>query len=486
MLPPVSNRFDSTKATRNGASLRDPAGYVFEYSGSIFRRLTSDATESWRSFSATYLSSQLMEEGVLIRTQVAIDIEPALCVPMDCPGTNPHNDYGLILSHERVPIVTYPQEWCFSMLRDVALLHLELMSNLLPAGWTIKDANPSNFQWMNGKMTLIDVTSIEPYKGGPWRAYGQFCRTMLFPLLVSAYGRLPLQPLLKGYVFAGIDSATASGLISFRSRFKPGVFTHVLMQSWLQELANRGLIPDSTSHLTAGVGPDAVLRMVAGLRRIIEAMPTPGPTKWTDYRVTSTYSEDQLSDKRNTIDRWCAKHMRHTELAMDVGCNTGKFSEVLAGHTEQVLSIDADMACIDALYRSAVPGVLPLVVDVAAPTPSAGWALSEQQSFTQRARPEWSLWLAVIHHLAIHNGVRLDEVVRCIVGTSAKFIVEFIAPEDDMVHALLTERGVERRDYTTQNFLALLNGHGLQVIDSHIVTATRTLYLVMPKNDQVT
>lgn len=458
--------------------MRDPAGYVFEYNGRIYRRLIGAAAGHWRTFVDTSLASQLMGDGVLIHTQAAMDIDPLLCAPMDAPGANLQDDNGLVLLHERVPVVSYAQEWCFSMLRDAALLHLDLMTRLIPAGWILKDANPSNVQWMKGTLTLIDVASIEPYISGPWRAYGQFCRTMLFPLLASAYGRLPLQPLLKGHGLVGMDSATASRLLSGRASFKPGVLMHVHIQSWLQGLADRRRSSGTANQLTAGIGADAVLQMVAGLRRVLESIPTPAPTTWTGYRFTSTYTEAQLADKRKIIDSWCDTHMLSTDLVMDVGCNTGDFSEVLAGHAGQVISIDADMACIDDLYRRAVPRVLPLVVDASAPTPAAGWFLNEQQPFPQRARPDLSVWLAVIHHLAIHNGVRLDEVVRGIVGTSPQMIVEFVAPEDEMVRALLTERGVERPDYTEEYFLNLLSSHGVEVLDRHIVTATRTLFLL--------
>lgn len=475
---------DFTTMTRNGASLRDPAGYVFEFNGRVYRRLTRVASRDWRAFASSSLATQLIEQGFLIGTRPATDIVPTQCANMDAPGTNLEETDGLVLLHERVPVVTYAQEWCFSLLRDAALLHLDLITKLLPAGWILKDANPSNVQWVNGRLTLIDVTSIEPYRAGPWRAYGQFCRTMLFPLMVSSHGRLPLQPLLKGHGLGGMDSATASRLLRGRASFNSGVWMHVHFQNWLHGLSGRRQSGGMGKEFTSGFGADAVLRMVAGLRRILEVMPTPAPTAWSGYRFSSTYTDAQMHEKRERINEWCAAQMKQTDIAMDVGCNTGEFSEVLARHASQVISIDADMPCIDDLYRRAVPRVLPLVVDAADPTPSAGWALKEQKAFPLRVRGDWSVWLAVIHHLAIHNGVRLDEVVRGIVGTSPKIIIEFVSPEDDMVRALLAERGVERPDYTEGHFLSLLRTHGVEVLDRHIITATRSLYLLKRNEDR--
>ena len=35
--------------------------------------------------------------------------------------------WACVLRHERIPFVSYPYEWSFAMLRDAALLHLDLL-----------------------------------------------------------------------------------------------------------------------------------------------------------------------------------------------------------------------------------------------------------------------------------------------------------------------------------------------------------------------
>lgn len=460
-------------AQPDGGSLRDPAGYVFELDGRIHRLLSGPAAPVWSDFAATALAGRLMDSGRIVRTVVAKDVAEVGVV-----ADAARSGDALLLEHERVPLISYAQEWCFSMLRDAALLHLDLMSELIPTGWTLKDAHPSNVQWKDGHLCLIDVASIEPYRGGPWRAYGQFCRTMLFPLMVSAYAQQPLQTLLKGFGQAGLDSASAARMLRGWASFKPGVLMHVRLQAWLQRMADRQRGPSAGSEFVATMGKDAVLRMVTGLRDALTAMPVPNPSGWTDYRFTSTYTAEQVSAKHAVVEQWCLAHVHKDDLAVDVGCNTGEYSELLAAHAGQVVSIDADMSCVDRLYQRRVPGVLPLVVDVAAPTPASGWALGEQRSFTERVRPDWSVWLAVIHHLSIHNGVRLDAVVAWMLTVSPQLIVEFVAPEDEMVQALLKERGIERPDYSEANFLRLLAMHGASVVARREITPTRVLYLV--------
>ena len=49
-----------------------------------------------------------------------------------------------MLRHERLPFISYPYEWTFGMLRDAALLHLDLLDDGMDQGLTMKDASPYN------------------------------------------------------------------------------------------------------------------------------------------------------------------------------------------------------------------------------------------------------------------------------------------------------------------------------------------------------
>lgn len=471
-----------TRATdelaRNGASLRDPAGYVFEQNGRVHRRLHAGAADVWVAFVATTMAADLMAKGLVVPTWAAEDLTPSDCAALDAPGVAT-GAAGMVLEHERIPVISHALEWSFLMLRDAALLHLDLMEQLLPRGFILKDATPANVQWRNGRPCLIDVASIDRYRSGPWRAYGQFCRTMLFPLMASAHTGLPLTPLLRGHSLEGMPASTAAHLLKGRATLQPGVFLHVRLQAWLHASSHgKKAMPANERQLTDSVTADALKRMVRGIRRALEALPVPAKTAWTGYRTNSTYTEYQLEDKRATVDRWCAAGMTRSDTVLDVGCNTGDYSRLLAKHAGQVIGIDADAPCVDELYLAHQVNILPLVVDFSSQTAPAGWALGEQRAFRDRVKPDWSVWLAVIHHLAIHNGVRLDEVVREMAGTSSHLIVEFVAPEDEMVMSLMSERNIERTDYSHAVFEVLLARFNLKTLDRHHVTPTRTLYLL--------
>ena len=130
-----------------------------------------------------------------------------------------------MLEHERVPFVSYPYEWTFSMLRDAALLQLELLRRALEEDLTMKDASSFNVQWRGARPVFIDVGSFERLREGePWAGYRQFCMLYLNPLLLLAYKDVDFRPWLRGSL-GGISPVEARRMLSFRDLFRRGVPT---------------------------------------------------------------------------------------------------------------------------------------------------------------------------------------------------------------------------------------------------------------------
>jgi hypothetical protein len=128
--------------------------------------------------------------------------------------------YAAVLAHERIPFVSYPYEWPFGMLRDAALLQLELLSAALDEGLALKDATPYNVQWRGSRPVFVDVGSFERVRPGePWAGYRQFCMLFLYPLLLQAYKGVAFQPWLRGSL-EGISPAECRSLLGLRDRLR--------------------------------------------------------------------------------------------------------------------------------------------------------------------------------------------------------------------------------------------------------------------------
>ncbi len=121
------------------------------------------------------------------------------------------------------------------MLKDAALLHLELLLAALDEDMILKDSSAYNIQWQGVRPVFIDIPSFEVLPPGePWVGYRQFCQLFLYPLFLQAYKNVDFHPWLRGSI-DGIDPVQINNLMSVRDRFRPGVFTNVYLQAKLQE-----------------------------------------------------------------------------------------------------------------------------------------------------------------------------------------------------------------------------------------------------------
>ncbi len=122
--------------------------------------------------------------------------------------------------------------------------------------------------------------------------------------------------------------------------------------------------------------------------------------------------------------------------------------------------MDADHATADALYGSLGEDarILPLVVDLADPSPSRGWALRERGDLLARGRPELTLSLAVIHHLVITRNIPLEEVLAWLADLGGTHVIEFPHRDDPMVQRLLAAKRADdtRPGYDLEPFEAAL------------------------------
>jgi hypothetical protein len=87
--------------------------------------------------------------------------------------------------------------------------------------------------------------------------------------------------------------------------------------------------------------------------------------------------------------------------------------------------------------------VLPLVVDLARPSPAIGWRNRECESFLDRARGNFDLvlMLAVAHHLLVTERVPLEELFSLMEEISREYIlIEYVAPEDPMFQRIVRGR----------------------------------------------
>ncbi len=430
-------------------SYRDRDGCVFyDEGGRVLRGLSTAAWQQWQTLESSGCFRQLMTEGRVVQTQRHLDI--------------PANEtrWAGVLCHERIPFISYPFEWSFGMLKDAALLHLELLTRTLGENLTLKDGTAYNVQFRGVQPVFIDVASFETLvPDRPWSGYRQFCQTLLFPLMLQAYKRVPFHPWLRGRL-DGITPQECWNLMSFRDLFRRGVRNHVWLHAWLQSSRAVEESQPSSTMSQMGFRKEMLAANFQNLTHVVHGLEwAEAKSTWSDYDQHNSYSSEDRLSKEAFVRRCVASSARPWKLAWDIGCNTGTFSRIAAENATQVVSMDADHLCIERLYQSLKSepqrtgeAILPLVSNLADQVAGLGWRGRERSSLLQRGQPDLVLSLALIHHLVIACGIPLTDLLEWLADLRSHLIIEFVAPEDVMASRLLSRRGGPCPDYTRTNF----------------------------------
>jgi SAM-dependent methyltransferase len=208
-------------------------------------------------------------------------------------------------------------------------------------------------------------------------------------------------------------------------------------------------------------------RSLLGLRAAIDALAkriSRRNSHWSEYASTRLhYSAEDLDTKRAFVQK--VIHEAGARWILDVGANTGEFSE-MAARSAATVGIDLDEVSVSAIHARAAARNLPLqalVVDLSQPTPPSGWRNAERKSFLDRAcgRFDLALMLAVGHHLRVSAGIPLQQILELgfeLGGGSLLF--EFVPTSDPMFAAIARGREPLYDDNTVENCLRLLRDRG--------------------------
>ena len=463
-------------ATRSDpGSFRDPLSRVYLDGDRVLRGLSAEAALDYRALAASSFFPAAMARGDIVATEEAPDAE--------LPG-----GWAAVLRHERIELISYPYEWPFEMLRDAARLQLDLTREALAEQLITKDGSSYNVQFVGTKPVFIDVGSFERLRPSePWPGYRQFCQLFLNPLLAQAVRDVPFQPLLRGSVH-GIEPTVAADLLAGSGRLTKGVFTHVKLQARAERKADeRDLDRDVKGELKrAGFGPAIVDAQLKNLRKALDQLTWERQrSTWSDYSDRSHYADADLAAKDEFVTN--AVRGSAARLVLDLGANDGRFSRLaLQAGAGSVVAVDSDDLVVDRLYRDLRDAgerrILPLVLDLSDPSPGLGWRSRERPSFVDRVRPDLTLCLAVVHHLALTNTVPLEEIVAFLADFGAPLVVEFPHRDDVMAARLLARKRAGVFDaYDVPTFEQALNRRF--VVDEQLTLpgGTRTLYRCHPR-----
>ena len=420
-------------------TFRDPAGSIEIRPDGAYRQVNPAYASDALAFLGRPIASRLVSAGHLISSTV---LEAA----------SEQDSQSLQLQHPRVSFASYPWEWTPALWLSAAELTLNLCSDLLKEGWILKDATPLNVLFQGVQPVFVDVLSIQraDLKQPIWFAYGQFVRTFLLPMLAHSRLGWPLQVALSRR--DGFEPEEIYSALSWTQRLQQPALSAVTLPILLSRRATRDATPPSGATLMPRTlaDPEVVrqilLKTLSGLRsRMQRVTPSQRSSTWSDYVNTANhYTSEDHAAKRDFVRDALA--VAQPARVLDVGCNTGVYSMLAAEAGAEVVSIDTDMQAVDRLctaLKGTGKNILPLCVDLAHPTPAAGWQNRETHSFLARASGHFDtvMMLAVLHHLLLQSQIPLSHIASlCSTLTTRNLILEWVPPQDSMFQQLVRGR----------------------------------------------
>ena len=464
---------DRPAAEREPGSYRDPSGFVFRRDGVLYRQVNTAFADEWAAFESSGLHAALVAEGILVADKpAAIDLAPE-------PGA------VAVIQPDEIGFISYPYEWSFSQLKDAALLTLRAQAMAGERGMTLRDASAYNVQFSAGRPVLIDTLSFERAReGAPWQPYRQFCEHFLAPLALMAHRDGRLGQLLRTWI-DGVPLDLASELLPRRTRFSPGLAAHLHLHARAQrQHAADATRPDAAAPRAVTMSAGRRLALLDHLRRTVEGLHLPARgTQWADYADQTSYSAAGTASKEAIVQRMLeAIAGDGGKRAWDVGANTGRYSAIAAAAGYEVVAADIDWAAVERHYlalRAAGEGrIMPLLADIAEPSPAIGWANAERASLLERVNADVVVALALVHHLAIGRNVPLAMVAQLMARLAPSLVVEWIPKEDPMVQRLLASREDVFADYSASGFRAAF-ARSFEIVEEASITDSRRILFRM-------
>ena len=376
------------------SSFRDPAGRITYDDGIYIRDIAPRYYPEYRHLMDSGLYAQLARDGLLIPHQ---EIAERRLLP------------------EQIPFISYPQEWCFSQLKEAALVTLKINRFALDHGMILKDASAYNIQWYDGRPVLIDTLSFIRYQDSqPWMAYRQFLEHFAAPLLLMAYRKT------RYWTLEGVPIDLVTRLLPRRTMLRVSILLHFYLQTIVKQ--------QHASRLRKTLPLHRLRVLLDNLYDLTDSLKYKTSSDWSGYRRES-YSPVAQEDKYITV----AKMLNDVGAGVvwDIGANTGLFSSMAARMGYQVIATDRDHDCIEQIHQ-ADDRILGLVVDLCQPTPSIGWGNTERPAFLNRIKPDTILALALLHHLCIGNNIPLYKVAELLASKCNNLIIEWVPPDDPM------------------------------------------------------
>lgn len=464
----------------NNISYKDTAARVFIKEGIYYRYIFNEYKLQYDTLMQSGLYNALITKNYIIAHS-----------EINYSGED-NNVYKLILP-EQIHFQSYPYCWSYTQWRKAIITYLEINKIALEFGMILKDATPFNFYFKEGKALLLDTSSFIFFKENEsWTAYNQFCTEFFSPLALMFYNGQIWSSMLKANI-KGLPLHFVSKQLPVKSWFNLSCFLHIHMHAKYASI-NTGtkIVNSRKSIIQKGFSKVKLVSLIDMLLTTVKNWEKAYDNNkyWEKYYENNIESELYLSQKEKIVKNWLVQIKPKTVI--DLGANTGKFSFLAAEIAEQVVAMDSDYNCVDAIQNTINNGPLKniqvLQMNLAQTSPNLGILEKEYSSIFERVRkirstPILVFSLAIIHHLYITDYLSFEQIAELLANFNGKYlIVEFIPIQDSKVQLLINNKKRDFSEYTLENFTNAFLKYFKIIQTNTLLDSKRELFLLEINN----
>lgn len=218
----------------------DDLGFVFKWHGHLLRGIYPNAVDQAKGYFESGFLEEIVQKGLFPKTWIS-DFN--------------NEQFGLIIEHELIEPVTYATEWNFQMLKDAAMLLLDIALIGRKYGYDMIDCHKLNVMFYHNSPLYVDLGSFVPAKKGAkgWKPFSSFSQSYFYILDVWSHGA---SQLAKRMMAPHVEMNEQDYLVykSWLCRVCPPILNaRIMVRKRLCELAN--MSDEQTEIYTKKVGP---------------------------------------------------------------------------------------------------------------------------------------------------------------------------------------------------------------------------------------
>ena len=403
-------------------------GKIFFWRNRLFRGIYKENINIVKEIFDSGLIQELIEREYFVKTIISdLDFET----------------FELVLEHEVIQTVVYPREWTFSMLKDSALLVLNLNEVAKKYGFETIDCHPYNILFKNSNPIYVDFGSFRKsnFSDSILAPYHEFVISYVHPLRIFAY----IGQYFGSHSIHEITHSASVSTAEYIKIFYPLLrrlnnnllvnFLHFLHVCGTLHYKDLTKINKKFRKIFSFILKTRLYKIASGpakipnLRKYINQIKQHTHSSyWANYQCDVMTSQEENLSKRNhrflTIEKKLLS--LNVKTVTEIAGNQGAFSILISKHGyDKIICLDSDSNALNFGYLLAKK--VHSNIDWATLNPfKNNYSVSEPPPF-ERLRSELVVALAVTHHLILSQYIAISEVIKILSFYTSKYIiVEFM------------------------------------------------------------